>query len=108
MKEEAIPLGYWNHGMLPPPPGHPHYSGPPVMNEEEQFRAQVRNETIDEMCDWLESCIKHVDINTEVYKTAAAMVSAMRGKKHPITDTLGTKVNEAGEVVTHYPVNHRP
>jgi hypothetical protein len=44
-------------------------------------RRQVRDETIDEMCDWLGSCIEGVDHDSEVYKACAAMVKAMRGKK---------------------------
>ena len=46
----------------------------------EEKRA-VRNETIDELCDWLHSCIEQVSHDTEVYKACSAMVNAMRGKK---------------------------
>jgi hypothetical protein len=53
---------------------------------------EIRNQTIDELCDWLESCIEHVDHDTEVYKACASMVGAMRGKK---------------TVVTHYPLSHK-
>lgn len=44
-------------------------------------RRQARNETIDELCDWLQSCVEAVDHGSEVYKACTAMVSAMRGKK---------------------------
>jgi hypothetical protein len=44
-------------------------------------RKQVRDETIDELCGWLASCIEHVDHGSEVYKACNAMVAAMRGKK---------------------------
>ena len=46
-----------------------------------EIKKQARNETIDELCDWLASCIEHVDHNTEVYKACTALVAAMRGKK---------------------------
>jgi len=46
-----------------------------------EARRQVRNETIDELCDWLASCIESVDHDTEVYRACSAMVAAMRGKK---------------------------
>jgi hypothetical protein len=52
-----------------------------VAEEKEALRKRVRNETIDELCDWLASCIQHVDRDTEVYKACDAMVHAMRGKK---------------------------
>ena len=68
---------------------------------------QVRNETIDELCTWLHSCIESVDHNTETYKACTAMVNAMQGKKTPITATLGTSVASNGEVVTHYPLGGR-
>ena len=44
-------------------------------------KKQVRNETIDELCSWLESCISQVDHNTETFKACTAMANAMRGKK---------------------------
>ena len=44
-------------------------------------KTQVRNEAIDELCDWLASCIEAVDHSSEVYKACTAMVAAMRGKK---------------------------
>lgn len=44
-------------------------------------RQQVRNETIDELCDWLHSCLEQVDKGSEVFKACTAMVNAMRGKK---------------------------
>jgi hypothetical protein len=71
---------------------------------EQMVKQQVRNETIDELCDWLTSCIESVDHNTETYKACTAMVNAMRGKKTSDTATLGTSVASDGSVVTHYPV----
>lgn len=56
-------------------------------------KTHVRNETIDELCDWLDSCIAQVDHNTEVYKACSSMVAHMRTKK---TD----------EDVQHYPLNN--
>jgi hypothetical protein len=50
-----------------------------MMTPEE--KKQVRNETIDELCNWLESCIASVDHNSETYKACTAMSNAMRGKK---------------------------
>ena len=50
-------------------------------DQRQQQRAQVRNETIDEICDWLHSCVEAVDHNTETYMSCSAMVNAMRGKK---------------------------
>jgi hypothetical protein len=47
----------------------------------EEIKKQARNETIDELCVWLTSCIEHVDHTTDVYKACNAMVTAMRGKK---------------------------
>jgi len=63
----------------------------------------IRNETIDELCDWLASCIETVDHNTETYKACTAMVNAMRGKKTPETATFGAEIASNGSVVTHYP-----
>jgi hypothetical protein len=68
---------------------------------------QVRNETIDELCTWLRSCIEHVDHDSEVYKACHAMVNAMQGKKTPNTATLGTHVASDGSVVTHYPLSRK-
>lgn len=50
-----------------------------MTNEEKQY---VRNETIDELTNWLDSCIAQVDHNSEVFKACTAMSNAMRGKKH--------------------------
>jgi hypothetical protein len=72
---------------------------------EEFVRAGIRNETIDELCDWLDSCIEAVEHNSEVYKACTAMVKAMRGKKTPDTATLGTEVASNGSVVTQYPTS---
>jgi hypothetical protein len=44
-------------------------------------REQVRNETIDELCDWLTACLSQVDRNSETYKACTAMVGGMRKKK---------------------------
>jgi len=74
---------------------------------EEVVKQQIRNETIDELCDWLASCIEAVDHNTETYKACTAMVNAMRGKKTSDTATLGTAVASDGSVVTHYPLSNR-
>jgi hypothetical protein len=52
-----------------------------VQEEKEALRKKVRNETIDELCTWLSSCIEAVDHNTETYKACTAMVNAMKGKK---------------------------
>jgi hypothetical protein len=70
-------------GMHIPPPGHPHslLPAPDPQTERKRFRAEVRNQTIDEMCDWLDSCIESVDHNDNVYKAGKAMVNALRGKK---------------------------
>jgi hypothetical protein len=63
---------------------------------------QVRNATIDEMCDWLMSCVQHVDQETEVYKACFSMVTAMRKKKavDPAPDTADTSYPDE----THYPI----
>lgn len=75
---------------------------------EEALRQRIRNETIDELCTWLHSCLAQVDPNSEVYKACTAMVNAMAGKKTPITATLGTGVDTlSGEVVTHYPLSQK-
>jgi hypothetical protein len=42
---------------------------------------QVRNDTIEEMCEWLESCISKVDPESDVHTACGAMVKAMRAKK---------------------------
>jgi len=64
----------------------------------EEFGTLVRNQTIDELCTWLHSCIAQVDPNSEVYKACTAMVNAMAAKKSP----------ETGSVVTHHPLTHDP
>jgi hypothetical protein len=69
--------------------------------EEFELRQQIRNETIDELCTWLHSCIENVDHSSEVYKACTAMVNAMQGKK---TQT-GAQVDPHA---THYPLSHRP
>lgn len=46
-------------------------------------KKQVKNDTIDELCTWLESCIEQVSHDTEVYKACLAMVGGMRGRKEP-------------------------
>ena len=46
-------------------------------------KAQVRNDTIDELCNWLDSCIEAVNHEDNVYRACKAMVTAMRGKKSP-------------------------
>jgi hypothetical protein len=76
--------------------------------EEYELKARIRNETIDELCAWLHSCIEHVDHETEVFKACTAMVNAMQGKKTGITATLGTGVASDGSVVTHHPLSHDP
>ena len=49
------------------------------MTPEEKIH--VRNQTIDELCDWLEGCIAQVDHDSEVFKACSAMVAHMRTKK---------------------------
>jgi len=68
-------------------------------------RNKVRNETIDELTNWLQSCIEQVDHSSEVYKACSAMIKAMQAKKQPDTASLGTVVKQSGEVVTHYPLS---
>lgn len=68
-------------------------------------KRQIRNETIDELCDWLVSCIEHVDHSSEVYRACLAMVTAMRGKKTSDTATLGTVIASDGRVLTQYPAS---
>lgn len=50
-----------------------------------QEKMKVRNETIDELCNWLDSCIAQVDRDSEVFKACSAMVAHMRTKKSPDT-----------------------
>ena len=73
-------------------------------DQRQDTQRKIRNETIDELCNWLTSCIESVDHNTETYKACTAMVTAMRGKK---TATLDAELasNESGGVVTHYPLH---
>jgi hypothetical protein len=70
-------------------------------------KAQVRNETIDELANWLDACIEQVDHSADVYKACKAMVNGLRGKKTPDTAALGTGLASDGAVVTHYPLNQR-
>ena len=63
-----------------------------------QEKTQVRNQTIDELCDWLDGCIHQID-EGEVRKACLAMVGAMRAKKSP--DTAYTDEE-------HYPLRVRP
>ena len=53
----------------------------------EEFAKLVRNETIDELTTWLQSCINQIDHSSagdhEVYKACTAMVTAMQNKKTP-------------------------
>ena len=70
----------------------------------EAFGKLVRNETIDELCTWLHSCLAQVDPNSEVYKACTSMVNAMAGKKSSDTANLGTTVDSDGSMVTHYPL----
>jgi len=63
-------------------------------------REQVRNETIDELADWLDSCIEQVDHADNVYKACKAMVNGMRKKK---TDPQNIQ-RQAAEG-THYPLS---
>ena len=72
-----------------------------------KIRQQVRNETIDELCQWLHSCLAQVDPNSEVYKACTAMVNAMAGKKTSDTASLGTTVASDGSVITHYPLSRK-
>lgn len=46
-------------------------------------KQQVRNETIDELTNWLQSCIETLDHKDPVYLGCTAMVKAMIGKKTP-------------------------
>jgi hypothetical protein len=48
-----------------------------------QEQVQVRNQTIDELCDWITSCLTHVDPNSETHKACTAMVNGMRTQKLP-------------------------
>lgn len=61
---------------------------------------KVKNETIDEMAQWLTSCIAHVDHDTEVYKACMAMVGGMQQRKEPDPD-------EPGHEGQHYPLTHK-
>jgi len=63
-------------------------------------REQVRNETIDELADWLDACITQVDPNSDVHKACSAMVRGMRGKKTNPLDVA----RQAAEG-THYPLS---
>jgi hypothetical protein len=65
-------------------------------------REQVRNETIDELCDWLIGCIEQVDHASDVYKACLAMANGMRKKK---TDPTGV-AQQAAEG-QHYPLSQR-
>lgn len=79
--------------------------------EEYEFRAQVRNETIDELCTWARSCIEQIDHGSEAYRACAAMINVIESKKtgrQPDTANLGTTVESDGQVVTHYPLSHKP
>ncbi len=44
-------------------------------------KRQVRNETIDELYEWLHKVVESLDHDTEVYKACSAMANAIRGKK---------------------------
>jgi hypothetical protein len=63
---------------------------------------QVRNDTIDELCNWLDSCIASVDHNSETFKACTAMSNAMR--QHKTQEVLDTKYpNEK-----HLPLTNKP
>ena len=47
----------------------------------EADRQQVRNDAIEEMCTWLESCLAQVDPKSETYQSCTAMVRGLRNKK---------------------------
>jgi hypothetical protein len=47
----------------------------------DEERKQVRNQTIDELCNWLDGVIEQVDHKTEGYKFGKAMVGGMRQQK---------------------------
>jgi hypothetical protein len=57
---------------------------------------EVRNQAIDEMCDWLESCLQQVDHGSEVFKACTAMVRAMRGKKTVEPEPLPISMTQPG------------
>lgn len=66
-------------------------------------REQVRNETIDELCDWLIGCIEQVDHASDVYKACLAMANGMRKKK---TAPIGVVTIPAGGVGGDEPPSH--
>ena len=68
-------------------------------------KTQVRNEAIDELCDWLHTCIEAVDHSSETYKACTAMVVAMRGKK---TSRPLVAPNEAGTVTSCFTTDSTP
>jgi len=67
-------------------------------------REQVRNETIDELCDWLVNCIEQVDHASDVYKACLAMADGLRKKKTGPALDLAHQAAEG----QHYPLSHRP
>lgn len=65
-------------------------------------REQARNETIDELCDWLIGCIEQVDHASDVYKACLAMANGMRNKK-----TASDGVAHQAAEGTHYPLSQQ-
>jgi hypothetical protein len=66
-------------------------------------RQQVRNDVIEEMCSWLESCIAQVDHNSETFLSCTAMVRGLRNKKTAVAPEPDLKLE--GQ---RYPLSHKP